>query len=212
MIGQLLREAFEAFDHDRLDEAERLYREVLVLLEERDSDEYRNALHMLAFVKSHQKDFVEARQIYISLHLDAVRRSDKAAEAIALHQLGMVERLAEEYDAAISLFGKEFALRNKHLPEDHIGFSANLYEQGYIALLTGNLDTAHAKLLQALGYGESAHDQMCVACAFRGLGEVEVAQRNLVNARRYFLLSVDAFRKAGDKFGVTEVTQLIEKL
>src|SRR5690606_18099615 len=187
MISQLFNEAFEAFDHNRLDEAERLYREAIALIGQQDSEDYRNALHMLAFVKSHQKDFVEARELYSQLHLDALSRKDTAAEAIALHQLGMIERLAEEYDAAISLFEEEFALRSKHLPDDHLGISANLYEQGYVAFLTGNFGSAHATLLQALSYGESAQDQMCVGCALRGLGEVEAARRNLMEARQYFL-------------------------
>lgn len=212
MIEQLLNEAFEAFDDDRLDDAEQLYREALALIEEQDSQDYRNALHMLAFVKSHQKAFAEARRIYTSLRSDALRRSDKAAEAIALHQLGMVERLAEEYEAAISLFEEEFALRKKHLSDDYIGFSANLYEQGYVAFLTGGLDKAHALLFQALRYGEDAWDHRCVACAFRGLGEIEAARRNLVEAHRYFLRSMREFRQAGDERGALEIKPLIAQL
>jgi tetratricopeptide (TPR) repeat protein len=212
MISQLLNEAYEAFDNDQLDEAERLYRKVIALIGAQDSDEYRNALHMLAFVKSHQGDFAEARQIYTSLRADAVNREDGPSEAIALHQLGMVERLAGEYGTAISLFEEEFALRSKCLPVDYAGLSANLYEQGYLAFLTGDLDRAYTLLLQALRYAEDDWDHMCAACASRGLGEVEAARRNLVKARRYFLMSTHDFRQAGDERGALQVEHLIAQL
>jgi tetratricopeptide (TPR) repeat protein len=212
MISKLLNEAFEAFDNDHLDKAERLYRKAVALIGEQDSVDYRNALHMLAFVKSHQGDFVEARQIYTSLRLDAVSRGDRSSEAVALHQLGMVERLAGEYGAAISLFEQEFALRSKHLPDDYLGFSANLYEQGYIALLKGELDRAHGLLFQALRCSADVSDYICAACASRGLGEVEAARRNFLEARQYFLLSMRDFLRAGDERGANEVKGYIRQL
>lgn len=212
MIEQLLNEAFQAFDNDQLDQAERLYRQVIALIEDVNSDDYRNALHMLAFVKSHQGDFDEAHQIYTSLRLGALKREDKTAEAIALHQLGMVERLVGEYGAAISLFEEEFALRSKHLPDDYSGFSANLYEQGYVTFLRGDLDGAHKLLFEALGFAGDAWDYACAACAFRGLGEVEVARHNLVEARQYFLKSMREFRHAGDERGTNEVKAYIRQL
>ncbi|MBZ0292665.1 MAG: tetratricopeptide repeat protein [Anaerolineae bacterium] len=208
-LDRLLQEAFHAFDNDRLDEAETLYRHCLHRLKDSDdTDTYHHALHMLAFVRSHQGDFDEARQIYQQL-LDAARqREDQQAISINLHQLGMVERLAGQYIQAQQLFETEFQHLKTHLPDFNLGLSANAYERAYARLLQGDVVSAESVMMEALDYAEAGQDPVCKACALRGMGEIHLARQNKQQAQDYFAQSAAAFRMVGDDKAALQVEQM----
>lgn len=208
-IEKLLNRAFLAFHEDRLDDAERLYREILSLDDEFAAS---SAIYMLGFVKAHQGAFAESLQIYGDL-LDAARGDgDRDYEAVLLHQIGMVHRLAEDYAAAEATFEAEMTLRHAHLADDALGFSAAFYEQGYIAFLGGDHARGVTLLNTALDYGNQADDPMCRGCALRGLGEIAEALGDREQARAHFLASASEFHAVDEEKGAEEVEEKASRL
>lgn len=208
-IDELLEEAFQAFDNDRLDEAETLYRHCLQRLEApEDTHRYRQALHMLAFVKSHQGDFDEAREIYQKLLEAARQQEDQRAISINLHQLGMVERLAKQYTQALHLFETEYHHLKAHLPDFNLGLSANAYERAYVRFLQGDDISAEPLMVEALQYAEAGQDPVCKACALRGMGEIYLTQQKKQQAQNYFAQSAAAFRIAGAEKAALQAEQM----
>ncbi|MEK5174335.1 tetratricopeptide repeat protein [Heyndrickxia sp. FSL W8-0496] len=137
-MNEKINQAFTYFDNGELDKAEQIYRECLREVQDKKSQEYRNILHGLGYVKSHNNDFDGARKIYMELIEIAQSTLNKKFEAIALHQLGMVERLAKNFNEALLLFQNEQQMLEKYFPDFFVGMSANFYEQGMIFLNKGS--------------------------------------------------------------------------
>jgi len=199
--------AFEAFDNGDYVTAERLYKRLLNDAEP-ESDEARNAQHMLGFVYAQRGDYDRAQDIYRQLWASANTRADHRAEAICMHQLGMVARLARRYNTAIELFQREHRLRQQHLPDDAVGFSTNYYERGFINYLQGQTTSAHLFMQQALDYAHKADDPMCLGCALRGMGQIAQEQGRADEAQAHLTSSAAAFRKAGDEKAAAEVESM----
>jgi tetratricopeptide (TPR) repeat protein len=210
MASKLAR-ACEAFEQGRLEEAEALYLECLGETEQGDHDNDA-ALHGLGFVKAEQGAFAEARRCYTTLLDRARRRGDRRAEHVALHQLGMVARLARDYKAALRLFADEHTLLKRRLPDHRAGFSANLYERGSIRFLQGEWEGARQLLQEALVEGIRAGDAMCQACAWRALGELAAAQGDKAAAKSCFAESISLFQAVGETRAALEVEALLEAL
>ncbi len=204
----LLDAAFQAFDEDRLDEAEALYHQCLALVTGHDSDDYRQIIHMMAFVKSHQGDYAEATRLYLELRDHARQHGDTMSESVALHQLGMVERLAARYPAALDYFAQERQLLQAQPIQHWTHFSANSYEHGYVALLQGDLPRAKDWMRRALDEAAQAQDMMCRGCALRGLGEIQAQSGDYQAAREHLSASATAFRAAGEERGAAQVEVL----
>jgi tetratricopeptide (TPR) repeat protein len=196
--------AFEAFDNGDYVTAERLYKQLLNAAEP-ESDEARSAQHMLGFVYAQCGDYDRAQDIYRQLWALANTRADHRAEAICMHQLGMVARLAERYGDAIELFQRECRLRHQHLPDDMVGSSANYYERGFVNYLQGQMTSAQMLMQQALDYANKVDDAMCLGCALRGMGQIAQKHGKADEARAHFTGSAAAFRKAGDEKAAAEV-------
>ena len=95
------------------------------------------------------------------------------------------------------------------MPDHHVGFSANAYELGLIALLEGRLDDSQIKFDEALKYAELAQDWMCVGCALRGKGQYHAVVGNGDEAKKSFLGSIEAFDKIGELKGAEEVRKMM---
>lgn len=203
MGEELLTIAFQLFDEGKLEEAEQLYRKCL--LELKHIDDEKTALHGLGFTLACKGDFEEAVYCYETLLTMAKKEGNHFDEAIALHQVGMVYRMAMNFERAVDFFLQEKELRENKLPDHHVGFSANAYELGFIALLEKRLDESEKYFDEAINYGEKADDQMCIGCALRGKGQYLEEIGNHNGAQKAYLLSMTAFEKAGDSRGVEEV-------
>ncbi|MCS6839479.1 MAG: tetratricopeptide repeat protein [Roseiflexus sp.] len=207
-MKHLLHQASLAFDKGRYDEAERLYAAALAAGSSSERELYKKAAHGLAFAYCFRGKFDQARELYANLYRLVQEARDMPWQAIVLHQRGVVERMAGEFDRALAIFQEEYRFRASHLPDDLAGFAANLYEQGYILLKSG--DAAHARMImhRSLEIAQQANDAMCLGCAYRGLGEIYAALNERDQARVYFSLSEQAFRQAGDLIAAEEVQQL----
>ena len=207
-----LKQAFLAFDQGNLSQAEQLYLFALQEFVRIKDENYKIAMNGLAFTYSSQHQFNRARSLYQTLFRLAQYQKDLQWQAIALHQLGMVERLAENFSAAQKIFQDEYNFRLLHLPNDQAGFSANYYEQGYLHLKLGERSQAKQALISALEMAEQAADLMCLGCAHRGLGEVYLALSDRTTATAEFSLSLEAFEKIGDAIAASEVQTVLREL
>ncbi len=211
-IRTLLANAYHAFDESQFENAEALYQRVIATIPDRKSALYRHAAHMLAFARAHRGDYEGARTLYRELRAEAKARGDIESEHVALHQLGMVERLAENYDHALELFHEEFVLIRNNLDDAELSLSANLFEQGTIAYLRGEFGRAHKMLHEALDYANRAQDAMCRALALRGLAQLSQRQGDRATARAQYLGSVVAFKQAGDERAARDVEEKLRAL
>lgn len=210
-IDGKLKKAFECFDSKKFHEAEKLYKECLqsahITLNEMTA-----ALHGLGFVYAEQKKFEQAREIYQELRENAQTKGNFHDEHIAIHQLGMVERMAENIEAAQALFEEEYLLLQNTMPDFQLGFAANLYEKGILALKSNQLIDAEKIMLQSLKYAEQSGDLVCLGCSLRGLGEIFTAKREKEHAKQYYSKAVKVFEKVGDTFAIHEVKKLMRKI
>ncbi|WP_318617833.1 tetratricopeptide repeat protein [Sporosarcina sp. YIM B06819] len=197
-------EAFQLFDNGQLEEAETLYRECLYL-SDNDLEKEMRSLHGLGFTLAMQERFAESLDCYKRVLAISQIKQNVSDEAIAYHQIGMVYRLEKDYAQALQAFGQEKELRERLLPEDFIGFSANAYEFGIIALAENRLSESKRFFEEALHQGQQANDLMCIACAQRGKGQYFVANGEIDNAAEAFSMSISAFEQAGVENAAQEV-------
>ncbi|GEN83350.1 hypothetical protein SLU01_16620 [Sporosarcina luteola] len=205
--GQSLERAVQLFEEDRFEEAEKIFHERLLKVSDEQEEQY--ILHWLGFTLAMKGVYTEARDCYERLLLTAKEEEDLFDEAIALHQLGMVYRLEKNYQKSLDLFTQEKELWEKEMPNHHVGFSANAYELGLIALLENRLDDSSRHFDEALRRAELADDWMCIGCAMRGKGQYFEAVKELEKAKRAFLGSIEAFEKVGETKGAREVRGMV---
>lgn len=210
-IDDKLNRAFELFESKQLIEAEEIYKECLSLMDT-STNKYEAALHWLGYVKSELKKFEDARSIYLELREIAKSSLNLQDEIIAIHQLGMVERMAENYDKAQELFDEELTLLRSSNPNWYVGFAANFYEQGFILFKKNNLFEAEKLMYQSLRYAEQSNDQIALGCSLRGLGEINKAKGEIEKAKRYFEQSILAFKEGENLVGVTEVNRMLGEI
>lgn len=202
-IRHLLQRAFQAFDEGDLPGAKALYRQCLAQTPP-GTREYETVLHGLGYVYCHQSNFAAARRCYEEVLRGCRNRQDKGAEAIALHQLGMVERMAGAFAAALERFTAEAALLAAHLPDDDVRKAANLQEQGYVRLLQGEPEEAWRVLTAAMLTAERSGDPMTQGCVLRALGETLAAMQETRAALKHLAEARKRFRAAGDRLAMAE--------
>ena len=73
-----------------------------------------------------------------------------------------------------------------------------------------NLELAKQLMNQALQLAIQSNDNVCLGCAYRGLGEIYCAKGEEILAKQYFQNAREAFEKANDKIAVQEINQLLK--
>lgn len=207
---QELEEAFTLFDKGEYTRAEEIYLNYLERSNNRNDDSYKAALHGLGYVKCFQGQFQEARDCYHELLELSIEQADRKDEAATLHQLGMVQRMAGDHQKALQFFDAEYNIWFSEFPEFHVGFSANFYEKGMIALERKIYGEAMGFFDESLKQAKLADDLVAVGCAYRGLGEVFVAKSEKEQAIGYFQRAYSAFDEAGDGEGMREVQRKLD--
>ncbi len=177
----------------RLIEAGR-YREAEALLAQDPSPEAR---FLLGYALVFQGRYEEALSLYRALYRES-------GSHWALHQVGMVLRMAGRLEEALAVFEEEARL----LPQDPLARSVNLYERGYTRLLLGEKGEALALLRAALAEAEASFDPTAQACAHRGLLEWHLRFGQEEGVRRHKEAAIRCFLKAGDPKGAEEVEGL----
>ena len=168
-----------------------------------------SALNLFAYLYIDENNFEDALlacQSYIQL---AREEQNTEQEHIGLHQLAMVYRSQGNFKKALELIEEEAKLLATDFSEDKLKWSVNDYEQGYLRLQLGELDSALHFMKRSLENALMTDDLIARACAYRGLGEIYATSRITDLAEQVFTQSITAFEEANDDIGVEEVRALM---
>lgn len=166
-------------------------------------------LNLFAYIYLDEQNFEKALlacQRYIQLSRD---EKDVEQEHIGLHQLAMVYRSQGNFEKALELIEEEAKLLATDFSEDKLKWSVNEYEQGYLRLQLGELESALHFMKRSLENALMTDDLIAQACAYRGLGEIYATSRITDLAEQAFMQSITAFEGADDDIGVEEVRELM---
>ncbi|WP_422123327.1 tetratricopeptide repeat protein [Planococcus sp. X10-3] len=206
---QELDEAFDFFDKGEFQQAEEIYLSCLRSISDKTSVSYKAALNGIGYVKSFQGQFGKATAYYQELLEISKRESNLKEEAMALHQLGMVGRMAGNYQQATEFFIAEGEIWTRHFPDFYVGFAANFYERGSIAIKEKKYTEATILLKQSLEYAVLSKSLVAQGCAYRGLGELGVATSKFEKAENAFQKALSVFKEAEDSVAVEEMQSLL---
>jgi len=196
-----LEEAWTLFTEDRYAEAEQAFRQLIQdeFWSEAECDQARFGLgYALAF----SDQFSEARELYLQLRHKASCQGDGGAEHRALHQLGMVERMAGDWLAAQHCFEEEAQLIQA-LGAPDLSVAINAYEQGWVALHLNQMERSRLWLGRSLEHARKTADHVAVGCALRGLGDWEQRQGDERQAAKYWMAALQVFEAIGNVQGVS---------
>ncbi|WP_315863159.1 tetratricopeptide repeat protein [Streptococcus suis] len=166
-------------------------------------------LNLFAYLYLEEKSFETALlacQRYLQLSRD---EKDIEQEHIGLHQLAMVYRSQGNFKKALELIEEEAALLATDFSEDKLKWSINEYEQGYLRLQLGELESAQHFMKRSLENALMTDDLIAQACAYRGLGEIYATNTATTLAEQAFEQSITVFEEAGDDIGANEVRKLM---
>lgn len=88
---------------------------------------------LLGYIYAFTERFDEARRVFVALRNQAIEVGNLSAQHRALHQVGMVERMAGNWEAARLCFEEEIELIAL-LSENTLEISVNAYEMGLTSL------------------------------------------------------------------------------
>ena len=126
---------------------------------------------------------------------------------IYLHQLGMVEREAGNYQKALKLYEQERQL----IGTDSLAAAANLYGFGKNNELLGKIVTAKNYSDRCIKISLKCRDNIMKACAFRLAGDIE-RHRTKNMATMFYKKAKLYFQKAADARGTQEIDSLLKQL
>ena len=202
----MLQLAWEKFESGDYKGAEALYLACLQQTGSADAERYSAVLMGLVYTESFLEKYDEARRYGRRLLQEAKNAAD---QHVALHQLGMVERMAGNLPEAMRLFLEEERVICASFPDDDLRLAANLYEQAYVVFKRGELSKAEGVMRASLDRAAAAKDEMCMGCSFRGLGEILKAAGRADEAGACFGKAIAAFTKAGDGIAVEEIRNML---
>src|SRR5699024_7839804 len=198
------------FEKGRMKQAEILFLECLDKIEDKESPAYKQAMHGFALVKSELGNYTEASELYLEILRIAENEGNKEEEAIAYHQLGMVERLAGQYDKALRFLSTEAEIYKTLDGDFHLELAANVYEQGMIYLLNNQHIHARRFMEKSLHHAEQAEDSMIIGYAYTGLGDIS-SQSDEKEAEKFYQQAIMAFEWAEDNQAVEAMKDKINK-
>lgn len=206
-MQEKLAKAWQLFDSGAVDAAETVYLDCYRQVNAANHEVYTSVLMGLIYVESFLEKYDEARK-YAEI-LVRIANSDEEKH-VAIHQSGMVERMAGNYSDAKTLFQQEVELIHMAFADNDLLLSANFYEQAYVELKTGSIDLAEEIMRLSLEHAIKAKDSICIGCAYRGMGEIIKVRGDAVHAMQWFYKAIEAFSDAGDLIAVEEVKVLAE--
>lgn len=171
--------------------------------------EQQGARFGLGYVLAYAQHFDEARELFVSLREQAAAGDDLAFEHVALHQVGMVERMAGHWEAAQDCFERERELIAR-LGNAPLAVAVNAYELGTVAQHLGRYGEAKAWLDLSLTCAGRTDDLIAVGCAHRGLGDWHSAQGQTGEALSCWRPAHASFLAAGDDRAASDVERRIQ--
>lgn len=204
MTEEQLQKAWQALFDGQYQLAKQLVSQI-------DQDNY-STLNLKAYIALEEKDFALARQFLKDYYAQAVSEKNLEEQHIGLHQLAMVEREEEHFQKAYDLIMVEAEIITDHFSDDLLKKSVNLYEQGYLQFKLGNICLAEELLQATLNLALQTDDLINHACAYRALAEVMLAKKDINMAKSYVQQALTCFEEAGDRFGATDLKDLMAQI
>lgn len=204
-----LKHAWAAFTRAEYPASEALFERILA--DAPDEESKRQAQFGLGYVLAFTDRFDYARSMFMSLAEEAKGRGALEEHHRALHQVGMVERMAGNWTQAQRVFADEARLI-EHLGSPPLSVAVNAYEQGIVALQLNEFKQAQQWLERSLEQASQTDDQVAVACAHRGLGDYFEHQGKVQEARQAWERAVSAFTQSREWKAVDEVQDRLQKL
>ncbi|WP_424952256.1 tetratricopeptide repeat protein [Deinococcus sp.] len=164
-LTDTLNLAWAAFEREEYVGSERTFRDLLAMPALTIS-ERQQARFGLGYALAFLQQFEEARNLFDPLRPEARAGGDPGAEHRALHQVGMVERLAGNWGAAQDCFERERDLI-AHLGNGDLAVAINAYELGLTSLKLGQTEQAKSWPDLSLNRAERTDDLIAVGCAHR---------------------------------------------
>lgn len=183
-----------AIDERRFGQAEILLRNNQELLPTRAGQ------MALGYLYAHTGRFDEARQVFTNLREQ--HRGD-VWEHIPVHQLGRVERLAGQHEAALELFTAELGLIRKLDGAQH-ELAVNALERS-ISLRALTLTEEARDALDDCVRHAGLNDPETLGRAERELGELSLVEGHPEAAKLHFERAIVAFKESEDDFAVREL-------
>lgn len=211
-IQQKLLNAYNAFEQNRLKQAEILYLACLDKIDNQETLEFKQALHGLALVKTAQEKFTEAREVYLQLLHRAESEQNLDDQAMALHQLGMVERLSGNFKKALELFKSEEVIYKANEADFIVEYAVNLYEQALIFKTQNQFEQTNTSLQQSLNYAKSTEDKHLIGSVYALFGDLQLQQGFSKEAKDYYKQSLLSFETVEDLENIRIITEKLESL
>lgn len=204
--GQWMEQAFLLMDEGKYEMAQELLLQV-----EMFQTEYGQRLQWLntyGYVLCGLKRYDEAIERYTEYISMADEHSDTENKHIGLHQMAMVYRERKDYKKALALIEEEYEIICDKFEENSLKLGANLYEQGYINFLDGNLTDALLLMKKSFAYANASKDLTMLGCSYRGLGEIYKAMNETRKSKESFAEAKKCFAESEDSVGVAEIEAL----
>lgn len=182
------KHAWELYESKKYEEAKKAWCE---LLREDFSPSNRSGY---AYTLIAMAEYGEAREICRRLWIET-------SSHVYVHQLIKVEREAGNFKEAMKYARFEETVLPK---DDPLAYAANLYEQGKLKELLGELDNAFKLALHCWEYSAKSKDVAMKACSKRLLGDISKA-RNQSCYAHYYLDAATLFIEADDEDGAQEM-------
>ncbi len=150
-----------------------------------------------------QQGAYEAARPYLQLAREqAEATNDRAAIALAWHNLGSNEYMQSQYQSAQTFYEKALAVRLEL--EDKPG-CANAYNNlGNIAFRLGDYDTAQQQYTASLELRRQMGDVWGTAASLNNLGIVPYHRQDYEAARRYWEEALAVRRALGDEWAISQ--------
>ena len=206
-MQQKLSKAWQLFDSGEYSASESLYLDCFHQVNASEHEAYLSVLMGLIYVESFLTKYDAARE-YAELLVNAAQNEEE--RHVAIHQLGMVERMAGNYGEAMNLFRQEAEVILAAFPDSDLRLSANLYERAYVELKIGNINSAEELMSMSMEHAKTAKDNISIGCSYRGMGEILRVRGDTGRSIQCFRKAISAFSEAGDLIAVEEVKAMAE--
>jgi tetratricopeptide (TPR) repeat protein len=193
--------------HERLGEAELIYRQMIAAIQQVPAFEPQTRDHYLA-AAYHGMGRVEQGRQQFGRAEDWLRRSvalgqaqgNKFLTAVTFLQLGIGAQLRRRFRQAEDWYRQALAV-NEELANDQLTLGV-YYQLGRVAEEQGRLDIAEQWFRRALAVGRDLADTRSIANAMHQLGNIAQDQGRLAVAQEWFRQALTISEELGDEPGV----------
>lgn len=194
-VQEISKQALKAHEKADYAEAEKLFLKALYLLDNKENPIYQRLVYGLGINYALQENYEGAKSCFEEGRYNAQKAQNIEFELEMIHELIIVCRKAEEYEAAELLVEEEILYRQTYTPHDYIGLAAAYYEGAMTFLSSINFKKSELYLNEALKQAEKASDDRYVAWIYIGIGDLYFAKNDSNLAKQAYQTSMSIYEK-----------------